>query len=361
MGTREDYMRIAYSCAGEGFGHAARMVALYDELSERHELSLFVPRSVRTFVQRRIAGSARVPFGKTEIGSVPCFALEKKGNAIDYLSTAKAGISTAFGFPVAVTDLARELRAGGIDIVLSDFEPFLPMAARLAGIPVVQMNHPGIVERFVEADPSSWTAGIISLLMQGPWDRRVLVSFYGGDVGPVLRPSLASKAVEDRGFLAVNVKEESRPAILPALESMRGLPWRLFPSPGADFDEALATCTAVIAGAGHQTLSEALVLGKPVLAIPQDGQYEQLLNARMLERTGRGTWCAARDFPEALPRFLERLDDFRSRPFVPQGFSFSDSRTALVAALDRHFTELVPARSGDAAFRQGPKADRAAS
>ena len=344
-------MRIAYSCAGEGFGHAARMVALYEDLSARHELSLFVPDSVRSFVERRISGRGRGIFAVPKIGAVPCFSFVKDGNAVNFLSTAAAGFHTALGFPSSVTELAQALLESGTEAVLSDFEPFLPIAARVAGIPVVQMNHPGIVERFIDADPRSWTAAFVSLLMQGPWDRRVFVSFYCGDVGPVLRPSLASRKVEDRGFLAVNLKEESRPVLLPAFASLRGMPWRLFPAPGADFDEALATCTAVVAGAGHQTLSEALVLGKPVLAIPQEGQHEQLLNARMLERTGRGTWCPARDLPSALPRFLERLEDYRCRSEIPAGFDFTDSRAALVSTLNRHFSELAPSRKVEDVFR----------
>jgi len=337
------------------------MVALYGELSERHDITLFVPDSVRAFVGRRIAGNAPIPFADSRLGSVPCFTLVKKGNSINYLSTMIAGFPTALGFAPAIMELARQLSANGTELVLSDFDPFLPMAARMVGIPVVQMNHPGVVERFIDADPGSWTAALIALCMQGPWDRRVLVSFFGGDVGPVLRPSLAARKIEDRGFLAVNFKEESRSAILPALGALKGLPWKLFPAPGANFDDALATCTAVVAGAGHQTLSEALVLGKPVLAIPQDGQYEQLLNARMLERSGRGTWCAASDIATGLPLFLERLEVYRSMREVLPGFSFTDSRVALVAALDRHFSELVPRRTPNPAYNLHSDSSRAAS
>jgi len=337
------------------------MVALYGELSERHDITLFVPESVRAFVGKRLAGNSTLPFAERRLGSVPCFALVKKGNSIDYLSTMIAGFPTALGFPPAIMELARQLLANGTEIVLSDFDPFLPMAARVAGIPIVQMNHPGVVERFMDADPSSWTAAVIALCMQGPWDRRVLVSFFGGDVGPVLRPSLAARKIEDRGFLVVNLKEESRSAVLPALGALKGLPWRLFPAPGANFDEALATCTAVVAGAGHQTLSEALVLGKPVLAIPQDGQYEQLLNARMLERSGRGTWCPASEIATSLPQFLERLDEFRLNREVRPGFCFTDSRAALVAALDRHFTELVPHRNSIPAYSLDSDSNRVAS
>jgi hypothetical protein len=360
-------MRIAYSCAGEGFGHAARMVALYGELSQNHEVFLYVPGTVRDFVNKKVSSGSGKILNDEDIAPVPHFAFAKKGNAIDYLGTAATGLKTVLGLPATVVALARALRGQRVELVLSDFEPFLPWAARLAGIPIVQMNHPGIVERYVDADPLSWTTALFASLMQGPWDRRILVSFFGGDVGPVLRPSLAAKAVEDRGFLAVNIKEESRTALLPALQALKGIPWRLFPAPGADFDEALATCTAVIAGAGHQTLSEALVLGKPVLAIPQDGQFEQLLNARMLEGTGRGSWCTAKDFGAALPGFLDALPQLRgmigtraSSKTAPTGYVLRDSRKTLLRTLEQHFNELVPLR-GAAAVPAGRTGKSAAA
>lgn len=326
-------MRIAYSVAGEGFGHAARMVALYEDLAARHELSLFVPAPVEAFVR------GRLPTARLQ--AIPCFELKKRGNRILYYPTAVAAARIAARFMGEVRRLSRLLRRGRFDVVLSDFEPFLPWAAKLAGVPVVQMNHPGIVGRFVDTDPRSWIAAASSWFLEGPWDRRVLVSFYAGDVGPVLRTSLLRKPIRDEGFLAVNLKEDARRRVLPVLDSIEGLRYRLYPAPGADFDEGLASCSAVITTSGHQTLSEALALGKPVLALPQDGQFEQLLNARMLERTGRGAWCMVRDFAFALPRFLARLAEYRTPRILGADFRLRDSRSDLLAALDRHFVALA--------------------
>jgi UDP:flavonoid glycosyltransferase YjiC (YdhE family) len=318
-------MRIAYPCAGEGFGHAARMVALYGDLAARHSLDLFVPEPVEAFVRSRLPDAP--------IRKIPCFELKKRGNRILYGPTAFEAVERAARFPEEVRRISRQLKRRRVDVVLSDFEPYLPWAAKIAGLPVVQMNHPGIVGRFVDADPRSWIAAASSWLLEGPWDRRILVSFYAGDVGPVLRPSLLMRPVRDEGFLAVNLKDDARRRVLPILDSAAGLRYRLYPAPGADFDEGLATCSAVITTAGHQTLSEALALGKPVLALPQEGQFEQMLNARMLERTGRGAWCLSRDFAAALPRFLRRLGDYRSPRILGREFRLRDSRSVLLSRL----------------------------
>jgi len=327
-------MRIAYSCAGEGFGHAARMAALYPDLAARYDLTLFAPEPVEGFVRGRLPGAPVRP--------IPCFVLAKRGNRIDYAATLFRALRLSRDALPAVLGLSRALRRGRFDAVLSDFEPFLPWAARLAGIPVVQMNHPGIVVKHVDADPRSWVAAAIARLMEGPWDRRIIVSFFGGDVGPVLRKSLYRHLVRDGGFLAVNLKDEARARVLPVLDAVPGLRYKLYPAPGADFDEGLASCTAVVTGAGHQTLSEALCLGKPVLALPQEGQAEQTLNARMLERSGRGTFCSVSELPSALPRFLSRLEEYRSPRIIPTGFTLRDSRDQLLAKLDAAFKSVFP-------------------
>jgi uncharacterized protein (TIGR00661 family) len=75
----------------------------------------------------------------------------------------------------------------------------------------------------------------------------------------------------------------------------------------AGFITDLATCRAVIAGGGFTLMGEAVFLGKPMLAIPLDSQFEQLLNARYLEREGFGMWAESAGDPGVLPRFLERV------------------------------------------------------
>lgn len=326
-------MRIAYSCAGEGFGHAARMVALTPDLSEIHRLYLFVPPTVKSFVKTRLIDIPQF--------EIPCFTLAKQGNRIDYSRTFFRALRMLVHLIPTVRRLAQQLRRLRIDVVLSDFDPLLPWAARWANIPIVQMNHPGIVQKFVSWEAQSWITILLARLLEGPWDKRIHVSFFGGDIGPVIRKGLYNHVIRDEGFLAVNLKEDARSKILPILDGIPGLWYRLYPAPQADFDEGLASCTAVITGAGHQTLSEALCLGKPVLSIPQEGQYEQLLNARMLNHSGRGTFCTVQTLPQTLPRFLAHLDDYRLPRILPPYFRLRDSRDQLLSLLNRYFETLT--------------------
>jgi UDP-N-acetylglucosamine:LPS N-acetylglucosamine transferase len=59
-------------------------------------------------------------------------------------------------------------------------------------------------------------------------------------------------------------------------------------------------------------MSEAVYLGKPMLAMPLVGQFEQLMNSRYLERDGYGV-SATELTAEILDRFLTGLDGFEDR------------------------------------------------
>ena len=60
------------------------------------------------------------------------------------------------------------------------------------------------------------------------------------------------------------------------------------PFSNAGFVDDLRTCRGVVAAAGFSLMSEAVFLRKPMLAIPLAGQFEQIMNARYLERLGYG-------------------------------------------------------------------------
>ena len=56
-------------------------------------------------------------------------------------------------------------------------------------------------------------------------------------------------------------------------------------------------------------MSEAVYLGKPLLAVPLKGQFEQLMNGRYLESLGYGM-CVERTTKAALSEFIDRMPEF---------------------------------------------------
>jgi UDP-N-acetylglucosamine:LPS N-acetylglucosamine transferase len=70
------------------------------------------------------------------------------------------------------------------------------------------------------------------------------------------------------------------------------------------FVQDLATAECLVTTAGNQLIGEAYALGRPVLAIPEPGNFEQQLNA-WLVTDSRGGWSTT--FDECTPHLLEQF------------------------------------------------------
>jgi uncharacterized protein (TIGR00661 family) len=80
------------------------------------------------------------------------------------------------------------------------------------------------------------------------------------------------------------------------------------------FVEDLATSRGLISTAGNQLVGEALYLQKPVFAIPEEGNFEQHINAWFLRDSGCGVTAPVEKFTrEAVWRFEARSGQLRKR------------------------------------------------
>jgi UDP:flavonoid glycosyltransferase YjiC (YdhE family) len=335
----EEDMRIAYSCAGEGFGHAARMVVLSKILEGRHHVRYFVPKNIQPFLREKLSA-----FSAEDISY---FSYVKYEDRVDLLQTALGVLPQIGNFPREVSRLAERLKSLRIEAVISDFEPYLARAGRKAGIPVFQINHPGIVAKLVSPDPRSWLPALGARLLEGPWDERVHISFFGGDAGPLFRPSLFRYPVTEGDYVVFNLKDSYKTSVAEVLKRFPTLDARIFPRPGGNFEEALAGCRAVVSSAGHQIIAESMALGKPILVLPQKGQWEQLLNARMLEKAGSGISSSIKNLHRDLPKFLDDLDRYRTPPKLPRGFTVEDGTAVIRDRLEGFLRTCDPSADGE--------------
>ena len=335
-------MNVAMSCAGEGFGHVSRLISFAQALEARHDLVLFVPSSVQHHIRRNLPGA--------HVVTIPYFHMVKREDRIDYLATARQNLSKAIRFRADVSAIRRALAASGAEALISDYEPYLPAAARSLDLPVLQISHPSIVIKSPSILPDAIVAKAIAHAMTGRFDRRRFVSFYNGDIGPILREELTRHPVTRGDYFVVYVKPTYRSRVVSELSKL-GVSYRLFPNPREDYAEALAGCRALITGAGHQSLSEAVTLGKPVFAIPQRGQYEQRLNARMLVESGWGMKGRFSNLHKTLPAFVREVDGLpRARAAGeeytgPRGsrFHFSNDRDLAVDRIESFLAEYAGA------------------
>lgn len=303
--------RIIYALSGQGRGHTSRVIAISDELRRAgHEL-LFCGGGTA----REILGSE----GERML-SVPPLRQVIEGNQLRFFSTIACNWESIVGMTGIITQLADEFASFKPHLLITDFEAFSPRAAQRIGLPVLSFNHQQVVtETRYELPPrfrmnAILTGAAIRLIAPRNPAHVLITSFFYSPlkrperttlVPPIIRPVIQSispvrgshvlvyfnhpKGAEyvldvlrqvDAPFVVYNFDKPERPEDYPNV---------VFKQPSLNgFLEDLASCRAVISTAGFTLTSEALFLGKPLLVAPNDGIFEQTINAIFLEREGLG-------------------------------------------------------------------------
>jgi len=254
------------------------------------------------------------------------------------------------GVPENIAAYFELLRTFRPEVVISDFESWTYLYGKTHKLPVLSIDNMQIISRCAheddivrdyEADFRIARAFVKSKL---PFSSEYFVStFFRPPVRkdktrlfpPILRPEIEqAKAASRRGdHLLVYQTAEGNEGLSRALASA-GLECRVYgmrrqiqeeqvegnlrymPFSETRFIDDLATARAVIAGGGFTLMGEAVYLRKPMLAIPVRRQFEQVLNARYLEKLGYGREAthidagAVQAFLEAVPQCEEKLADY---------------------------------------------------
>ena len=232
------------------------------------------------------------------------------------------------------------------DLLITDFEGFSPRAARRIGLPVLSFNHQQMVTETRYALPLRHrlhalpTRGVINLIAPQDPAHLLLTSFFFPPlknplqttlVPPIIRPAVQALRPEkgehvlvyynqpdgshylldrlrrvDARFIVYNFAQPESPEAYPNL---------VFKQPSLDgFLDDLARSRAVVCTAGFTLISEALYLGKPLLVTPNQGVFEQTLNALFLQRERLGQAVIHRPLTTAdVASFLDRLDGYAER------------------------------------------------
>lgn len=330
--------RIFYSLSGEGRGHATRAMAVAGQLGGRHDVTLFAYGDAYALLAPHFRRSP------VRVRPIRGIRFRYSGDRLDYLGTVLRGARfAALRFARLTGHLERLVRAERPDVVVTDFEPCLPRAARRCRVPFVSLDHQHFL---VVSDLSSLPFHLrccgdfiglsVRACCRGP-ERIIVSSFYSPpvkrayrdravQVGVLLRPEVLGTRPGRRGHVAVYLRRAVPEPLLRALSAC-GLPARIYglglrpPRGGATFHEVsaegfledLSTSEALVCTAGNQLVGEALYLGKPVLALPEPGNLEQRINAHFVRQSGAGDWAPMESAgPELLRGFLDRLERYRA-------------------------------------------------
>lgn len=200
----------------------------------------------------------------------------------------------------------RELPVEKYDLILNDFEPVSAWAARQKQVRCIALSHqcalmlPGCPMP-AQKDPM----GMTILKHFAPADEAYgfhFHSFHPNAYTPIIRSDLRQTNQVTHGHYTVYLPAYSDERIARVLKMIPHVRWEIFSrktrrsyrsanlsfSPVHDtrFAQSLQTCTGILCGAGFETPSEALYLGKKLMVIPMKSQFEQQCNAEALRQMG---------------------------------------------------------------------------
>lgn len=364
-------MRILYGVVGEGMGHATRSRVVIDALAARgHDVQVVVSGRAHDYLKARESD-------RLGVNRIWGLSIVYEDNEVRNVRTLLENVRGAAlgGWPrnaKAYLDLTDQFRP---EVVVSDFETWSWLYGKAHRIPVISLDNIQIVNRCEH--PPEVIAGkereyllakaVVKAKLPGCFHYLVGTFFFPRVskprttlVPPVLRPEVLAARPEPGEHLVVYQTSTSNAALpdilrrcgrecriyglrrdLAADERDGNLLWRPFAE--QRFVDDLRTAKAVVSGGGFTLMSEAVYLHRPMLSVPVKKQFEQILNARYLERAGYG--LAADEITAArLGEFLERLPDLERRL---AGYR-QDGNVEALARLDALLRAAAARRGGPA-------------
>lgn len=326
-------VKILYGVNGEGMGHATRSEVIIDSLRADHDIRVMASGAAFRHFEGQLGHVNRI-YG-------PSFAM-KEGQIRRWASVRHSIGALRRELPASVRTWIRAVEEWRPDVVITDFEPLSGIYARSSRTPLICVDNIHMIHRcrhddeIVEGAREDFrVARTVSRAMVPNAGDYVITTFFrppliGGRtvlVPPIVRPEIV--AARPRRGEHLLVYSDGSPELVDALRDC-GLPCRVYgmrdgplvgtsdggieyrPRSVDGFLEDLVSSRGVVTGGGFSLLSEAIYLGKPALSIPLRGQFEQLMNARYLEREGFGMFAPEID-AETLSAFIGRLDRLQER------------------------------------------------
>lgn len=311
---------IAFVVQGEGRGHMTqalavagflrvaghRVKAVYLGVSPFREVPAYFPEGI---------GAPVIPFQAVTL--VP----DLDGRGISASRTAAYNLPRIPEYVRAGYAIRDDLHARRPDVLVNFydlvggfvhvFNRWSPPTPRVALAHAYLLGHPGAAPPPPGAG-GRWGLALLSAIAAAGVKRPLALSFDPLPdterlevAPPLLRPGLDRLEPEDRGYLlayALNAGyardlaawQRANPHVPvhcfvsggPSLPVPAGRGFVLHDLDEASFLEHLRGCRAYVGTAGFESVCEAFYLGKPTLAFPTGGHYEQAFNAADIRRAG---------------------------------------------------------------------------
>jgi uncharacterized protein (TIGR00661 family) len=349
--------RIIYAVAGEGFGHASRTHLVGQRfLDAGHEVIFVASHRALQYLRQYYGDRVKETFGLT---------FDYSKGYIDPVATVWKNLK---GLPRG-NRLNRELfeqvyRPFQPDLVVTDFEPFSAWWAWRHRVPFISIDneHVLILCELDHQFRDIFGRLAAALVVRGHYlgaRAYVITNFFQAPLKsskailapPVVRPAIARLRPTDAGhivaYATTGTHENQWRDVLGKFAGQKfhiygfnkNVEWKncVFKEASTEgFATDLAASRGVIASAGFSLISECLHLRKKMLLLPVAGQYEQLLNARYVEKLGLGLWSRQID-EAAVSCLLDRIDEpipQDDRILWPDNEKFIEALQGVLSSLD---------------------------
>ncbi len=284
-------MRIFYGVQGTGNGHITRARVMAKELyAAGIDVTFqFTGRPADKYFDMEIFNGYQLRTGLT-------FNTEK--GQVNYLKTARDAKPITFVRDVKSLDLS------GYDLVISDFEPVTAWAAKRQKIPVLGIGHQYAFNHKIPREGSDPIADQVMKYF-APADVGVGLHWhhFGQSILPPIIDTPQTPKTINNNKIIVYLPFEDQLEVIRLLAPFKNFEFHIYspePLPSAfshiicnplsreGFQQDLYDCAGILSNAGFELASEALQLGKKILAKPLHAQMEQISNAAALQQLGYG-------------------------------------------------------------------------
>lgn len=276
-------MKILFAIQGTGNGHLSRARDVYPELAKYGQVDVLV-----SGIQADVA----IPFPVKYRRYGMSFIFGTHGG-VDIIDTAKK---------LKLFKLIRDVRDFPVedyDLVINDFEPVSAWACKRKKLPCISLSHQcAVLHPNAPQSDEKDAMGRMILKHYAPVTASYGFHFraYGENIfTPVIRKEIREIEPTDEGHYTVYLPAYDDATIVKHLGQFPEAKWEVFSKHNKEpfvsgnvsvkkidnraFIESMASGTGVLCGAGFEGPAEAMFLGKKVLVIPMQAQYEQHCNA----------------------------------------------------------------------------------
>jgi len=332
--------RILYSVCGVGLGHAGRSKTIITELKKRHSVKIISHDEGMELLKKNF----------NDIECIEWFKFVFTESKIDKYRTIMENTPKALKvFSNNFRKLGKIIREFKPDIIISDFEFNALHIGRMFGIPVILISNMHMMkyhkvklsvidkasvmlfeENMLRAFSGAEYYFIISLFDVIDPSRKNFLFFT-----PIIRNEFINAKIAEKDYYLVYIDKEHISEFTSIAKN--NFPEKKFIVYGmgknstdrnitcSDFSdekwiEDMKNCKAVICHAGMSTISEAVLLRKPLYLVPTPGWFERYHNASIVQKLGLGimeekpTAAGLKQFFKNLGRYRESLKKSSIRP-----------------------------------------------